>query len=135
MKRPISISDSLASADWDLVAHALATLSNGVEPKNAATRRLRAQLGVIRIIMYEKIREWNGSNSIDLSFFIATFKTIQRMEKEFDAVGIKKRDFIIFLKLLLYRFEKQKLKVKKPLVTISEFGKMKGVVENEHGPL
>jgi len=135
MKRPISISDSLISAEWDLVAHTLATLNNGVEPRNAETRRLRAQLGVIRVIMYEKIKQWNGDNSIDLSFFIASFKTIQRMEKEFDTMGIKKRDFLIFLKLLLGRFEKQKLKAKKPHATLSEFRKMKGVVENEDSPL
>lgn len=135
MKNPISISDGLDSAEWDLIAHTLATLSNGVEPRDAARRRLRAQLGVIRVIMYEKVKGWNGNNSMDLSFFIASFKTIQRMEREFDTMGIKKRDFLIFLKLLLNRFEKQKLNVKKPLVTLSEFGKMKRVVENEHSPL
>lgn len=135
MKRPISVSDSLASAEWGLVAHTLATLDNGVEPRNAAARRLRAQLGVIRVIIYEKIRQWNGESSIDLSFFIASYKTIQRMEREFDTMGIKKRDFLIFLKLLLYKFEKQKLIAKKPFATISEFKKMKRVVEDEYDPL
>ncbi len=82
MKRPDSIIDSLAAADWELIAYTLATMSNGVEPRDAATRRLRAQLGVVRVIMYEKIREWNGNSSIDLSFYIASFKMIRRMEKE-----------------------------------------------------
>ena len=135
MKRSDSISDSLTTAEWELVAHTLATLSNGVEPRNAAMRKLRAQLGVIRVILYEKIKRWDGDDSIDLSFFMGSYKSIQRMEREFDAMGIKRKDFLIFLKLLLYRFEKQKLKVKKPHLTRSEFRKMKGVVENEYSPL
>lgn len=130
MSRPDNISDSLAAAEWELIAHTLATLNCGIEPRTPATRRLRAQLGVIRVIMYEKIRGWNGNSSIDLSFFIASFKTVQMMEREFDAMGIKKRDFLIFLKLLLNKLEKQKLVVKKPHQTLSEFRKMKGVVEN-----
>ena len=72
---------------------------------------------------------------MDMSFFIASFKTIKKIEREFDTRKVKKREFLIFLKLLFYKFQKQKLKVKKPLATIAEFKKMKGVVENGHGPL
>lgn len=135
MKRSIDISDSLASADWGLIAYTLAHINNGIKPKDAASRRLRAQTGIVRIILYEKIKGWNGRSSLDLSFFIAMFKTIQKMEKEFDALEVREREFLIFLKLLLYKFEKQKLIVKKPFANRSEFKKMKEVVENESGPL
>jgi len=135
MKPPSSISDSLADADWDALAHALKTIASGVEGNDAASKRLRAQLGIVRMLMYEEISGWNGSGTIEMSFFIASFKTIQMLEKEFEARGIRKREFLIFLKLLFYKFEKQKLKVKKPLATLAEFKKMKGVVENGRGPL
>jgi hypothetical protein len=135
MTPPRSIRDTLADADWDQLAYALKTVSSGVEGNDPASRRLRAKLGMIRMLMYEEIRGWNGSNSIELSYFIASFKTIQKVEKEFDARGIRKREFLIFLKLLFNKFSKQKIKVKKPLATINEFGKMKGVVENGHSPI
>lgn len=135
MKPPPSISDSLADADWDALAHALKTISSGVEGNDAASRRLRAQLGMVRMLMYEEISGWNGNNTIELSFFIASFKTIQSLEREFEARGVKKQEFLIFLKLLFYKFKKQKIKVKKPLATLAEFKKMKGVVENGRGPL
>lgn len=132
---PLSIQNVLAKAEWDELAHALKTISLGVDGSDAAAKKLRAQLGMIRLLMYEEIRGWNGSNTIELSYFIASFKTIQKVEKEFEARGIKKREFLIFLKLLFNKFEKQKIRVKKPLATLAEFKKMKGVVENGRGPL
>jgi len=135
MNPPISISDSMADADWETLAYMLKKISSGVEGNDAAAKRLRAHLGIIRMLMYEEIRGWNGNNSIQLSYFIASFKTIQKLQKEFDAKGIKKSEFLLFLKLLFYKFEKQKLLVKKPLAKLAEFKRMKGVVENGHGPL
>ena len=135
MNPPVSISDSMADADWDALAYALKTIHGGVEGDDAGAKRLRAQLGMVRMLMYEEIRGWNGNNTIELSFFIASFKTIQKLEKEFEARGVKKREFLIFLKLLFYKFGKQKLMVKKPLAQIAEFKRMKGVVENGRGPL
>ena len=135
MSPPLSISDSLIQADWEELAYALRTIENGIEGEDAESKRLRAQLGVVRVLMYEKIRGWNGENTIDLSFFIASFKTIEKLQKGFDKKGIKKREFLIFLKLLFNKFQKQKLIAKKPLATLAEFDKMKGLVENGRGPL
>jgi hypothetical protein len=135
MTHPVSISDSMADADWDSLAYMLKNISSGVVGDDAASKKLRAKLGIIRMLMYEEIRGWNGNNSIEMSYFIASFKTIQKLQKDFDARGIKKSEFLMFLKLLFYKFEKQKLKVKKPLATLAEFKKMKGVVENGRGPL
>ena len=130
-----SIRDSLANADWDELAYALRKVSSGVEGNDASAKRLRAKLGIIRMLMCNEIKGWNGTNSIELSYFIASFKTIQMVQREFDARGIKKQEFLIFLKLLFYKFSKQKIKVKKPLAKIAEFKKMKGVVENGHSPI
>jgi hypothetical protein len=135
MNPPTSISDSMADADWETLAYMLKKIGSGVEGNDAAAKHLRAHLGIIRMLMYEEIRGWNGNNSIQMSYFIASFKAIQKLQKEFDARGVKKREFLIFLKLLFYKFEKQKLIVKKPLAKIAEFKRMKGVVENGHGPL
>lgn len=135
MNPPLSMHDSFATAEWDSLAHTLRTLSSGVEDEGAAMMKLRAQTGLVRLILYEKMRQFNGDDSIDLSFFIASFKTIQKMETAFDANHIKKREFLVFLKLLLCKLERQKLSVKKPLAMLAEFDKMKGAVEDEYTPL
>lgn len=128
-----SISDSMAAAEWDSIAFALKKVNMKIDGNDAGAKKLRAQIGMIRMIMHDEIIEWNGNNTIDLSFFIASFKTIQKLEKEFEKRGIKKSEFLLFLKLLFYKFKKQKIQVVKPLEKIGEFKKMKGVVENGYG--
>lgn len=131
----LSISDSLTAADWEQLAYALKKVSCGVEGDDPGAKRLRARLGMIRMLMYDEISTWNGNSSIDLSFFVASFKTIRSVQKEYDSRGIKKREFLIFLKLLFDKFQKQRLKVNKRMDTQAEFGRMKGVVENGRSPL
>jgi hypothetical protein len=46
---------------------------------------------------------------------------------------VKKSEFLLFLKLLFYKFKKQKLMAVKPLEKQGEFKKMKEVVENGYG--
>ena len=130
MKSPkYSISDSLVHADWESLANALYSVDCGIEGSSPCAKKLRAQLGVVRAIMYENMVTWNGKNSIDASFLVGSYKAIKRLEGEFEVNGIGNRQLLIFLKLLLYKFEKQKLTVKKPHILIAEFGKMKGVIE------
>ncbi len=125
-----NISDSLADAEWESIAHALKTINVGVEGKDPQSRRLRAKLGMVRILLYERIRGWNGEKTIDLSLLISSFKTIRGFEKDFADSNVRKQEFLVFLKLLFHKFKKQKIRVKKPLATRAEFKKMKSVVEN-----
>jgi hypothetical protein len=135
MGPPLSISDSVATAEWDSLAHAMKSLATGVDAKDARTRSLRTRAGMVRMILYDKLRGFNGDNSIDLAFFIASFRAISRIETDFDSHQVKSREFVIFLKLLLRKFGQQRLMVKKPRAMLDEFGRMKGVVENGHGTL
>ncbi|MBI5046290.1 hypothetical protein HZC07_00990 [Candidatus Micrarchaeota archaeon] len=130
-----SIRDSLANADWETLAHALKTIQIEVDAKHPHAKRLKTKLGIVKILLYEKVRELKQDSPIELSFFIGAVKTINKMEKEFDDHSIKKREFVIFLKLLLYKFGKQKFTVKKPREILGEFRKMKRLVENGHSPL
>jgi hypothetical protein len=130
-----SISDSLDDAEWELIAHTLREMDCGVEGKCAKTRRLRAKLGIIRQILTNEIGQWNGNKTIEGSVFVSSLKSIRKAEREFESLGIKKTEFIIFLGLLLSKFSRQKLLVKKLYAALSEFGKMKGVVEDEEHPI
>jgi hypothetical protein len=135
MNPSLSIRDSFAEVEWDSLAHTMKALRTGVDAKDARSRRLRTKAGLVRMILYHKLRDFNGDNSIDLAFFIASVKTIRTMERDFDSHRIKRGEFLIFLQLLLQKFERQKLTVKKPLAMLAEFGRMKGVVENGYNPL
>jgi len=128
-----SISDSLADAEWETLAYMLKRMDCGIAGEDPASRKLRARLGMVRMLMSEEITRWNGDGYIELSFLIASFKAIRHIETDFTARGVKKSEFLAFLRLLLYKFNKQKIRVRKPLATQAEFGRMKGVVENEHG--
>ncbi len=135
MGPPLSITDSFANAEWDSLAHALRVMGTGVDAMDAGTRRLRTKAGLVRMILYHKMRGFNGDNSMDLAFFIASVKTIRGIEHDFDSHRIKSREFLIFLQFLLQKFGRQKLMVKKPRDMVAEFGRMKGVVENGRNPI
>lgn len=126
MSPPISC--TLEKEEWEFFYNALTTMQLGVTRKDAQSRRLLATLGMTRILLSEKIRGWNGKNTIDLSLFICSLKTIRKISKDFEYYGIKRTDFLILLENLVLKFEKQKLVVKKPLFMLGEFSKMKEVV-------
>ncbi|MBI5227554.1 hypothetical protein HY988_03115 [Candidatus Micrarchaeota archaeon] len=126
---------SLADAEWDVILRGMETLHDDIKENGHKTKKLKVKLGIIKIIMEGKIRELKEKNSIEASFFIATFKTIKNTEKDFDKHGINEREFIQFLKVLMNKLGKQRLLAKKPLDMIGEFGKMKGVVENGYKAL
>jgi hypothetical protein len=135
MSSPDTIINSLDEAEWELIVLALREMDCGIKAKCPKSRRLRAKLGMIRQLLSTEMMGWNGNRSIDASIFISSLKTIRKAEKECESLGIKKTEFIIFLGLLLDKFSRQKLIVKKPYATKSEFGKMKMVMENEEHPL
>ena len=135
MNRPSSISDAIASAEWEAIAKMIATTSTGVEGKSPRSRRLRTKAGLVKMILVNKLGGFNGNDSIDMALFISSFKTIHAIEREYDENKVKKREFITLLKLLLHKFGKQKLIVRKRLDMLNEFDRMKGVVENGNGTL
>ncbi len=122
---------ALDKEEWEFFYNALANMQLGVEAKDAKSRRLRAALGMTRILITQKIKGWNGRNTIDISLLVGSLKTIRRLAREFEYCGIKKTEFQIFLELLLDKFEKQRLQVKKPRLMLSELNKLKGVVSSD----
>ena len=135
MNRPSTIYDAIASAEWETIAKMIATTSTGIEGQSPAQRRLRTKTGLVKLILSQKIGSFNGNDSIEMSLFISSFKTIRGIERDYDANKVKRREFLTLLKLLLDKFGKQKLTVKKRLAMLSELDKMKGVVENGNGTL
>ncbi len=128
MEEPVSPTHSLENEDWETVINILINLDTGVNGSRD-TRKLKKKIGIVRQILYSHLSDMDGSNRIDLSFLIGAIKTIENLEREFDEHGVKGREFLIFFRLLIYKLEKQKLIVNKPMERRFELEKLKEVVE------
>ncbi len=129
MEDPVSLRNTLANEDWDSISNILTNLDTGINGSRD-TRVLKKKVGMIRQILLGQLGKMNGSNEINLSFLVGNIKTVEKLETEFDMYGVKEKEFVIFLRLLLYKFEKLKLIADKPMERRIELFKLKGAVEN-----
>ncbi len=130
-----SLSHALASEDWQSLARMLITMDVELGEDREETRQLQKELCMVKTVLHQHLATTNGSNTIDLSFFVGAVKLVHRLEGEYDRLGVERREFLIFLKLLLTKFGQQRLIVKKPAEMMAEFKKHKGVVEDEYIPV
>ncbi|MGV8085248.1 MAG: hypothetical protein ACP5N9_03280 [Candidatus Bilamarchaeum sp.] len=135
MNHQRSIRESLAHADWDEIIKMMEKIEFDLEINGSKGKKLRAHVGLVKLIMCSKMGSFNGDNSIDMSFFVASHKAVKKLEDQFENNQIRNREFIAFLKLILHKMSKQKLKVKKQREIKDNFERMKGVVENGHSTL
>ena len=135
MNHQRSIRESLAHADWDQIIKMMEKIDLDLEINGSKGKKLRTHVGLVKLLMCSKMRTFNGDNSIDMSFFVASHKAVKKLEDHFESNQIQNREFIVFLKLILHKMSKQKLKVKKHREIKDKFERMKGVVENGHSTL
>ena len=129
MEDPVSLRNTLANEDWDSISNILLNLDTGINGRRD-TRVLKKKVGMIRHIMLGHLKTMNGSSKIDVSFLVGNIKTVEALEKEFESYGVEDKEFVIFMRLLLYKFEKLKVTVQKPMERRIELGRLKGAVEN-----
>ena len=129
-----SIRETLAHADWDAIIKMMENIELDLDD-GQKNKKLRTHIGLVKLLMCSKIRTFNGDNSIDLSFFVASHKAVKKLEEQYEKNNIKNREFVTFLKLVLHKLNTQKLKVKKSREIKDAFERMKGVVENGHSTL
>jgi len=129
MEDSVSLRNTLANEDWDSISNILLNLDTGINGRRD-TRVLKKKVGMIRHIMLGHLKTMNGSSKIDVSFLVGNIKTVEALEKEFESYGVEDKEFVIFMRLLLYKFEKLKITVNKPMERRIELGRLKGAVEN-----
>jgi len=125
-----SIRDILAGSDWESLAEVLRKLDYGVKGQSAEAMKLRAQLGLVKILMHGELSRWNGDGAIDLTYLMASYKCIKRLEGEAEKAGVRRSEFRLFLKLIRDKFMGQKIRAKKRMAMLGELERMKEVVEN-----
>ena len=122
----------IVNEEWGTIARALLSLDTGVEENGTSTKRLHKKAEMVKKVFWEYMNDgYFRKNSIDASLFVGTAKMINSLEKEYEKNRIKRREFLVFLKLILYKFRQQKITAKKQLEIRSEFHRMKRVVEDE----
>ena len=129
MEDPVNLRNTLANEDWGSISNILLNLDTGINGRRD-TRVLKKKVGMIRHIMLGHLNKMNGSDKIDVSFLVGNIKTVEALEKEFESYGVEDKEFVIFMRLLLYKFEKLKITVNKPMERRIELGRLKGAVEN-----
>jgi len=115
---------------WDSLAKMLISLPVDFDNGDAKGRKVRKQMEALKHALYTQMMSFNGNQSVETSFFVASVKAFSGIEKKLEANGVKNSQFVMFLKLILGKIKKQKLLIKKPLEVRNEFSKMKEVVED-----
>jgi len=115
---------------WDSLAKMLISMPVDFGNGDAKGRKVRKQMEALKHALYTQMMSFNGNQSIETSFFVASVKAFAGIEKRLETNGVKNSQFVMFLKLILGKIKKQKLLVKKPREVRNEFSKMKEVVEN-----
>lgn len=126
--------NQIQNEDWDAIAHTLITFDITLATNGNQGRKLKKELGLVKHVLYEHIKS-NNTENLSASFFVGAVKTVKAIEKRFDSNKEERREFLVFLKLLIEKLKKQKIYVKKPMEIRDEFQKMKGVVEDESNSL
>jgi len=124
-----SLSQIIESEDWDALALALISMPVDIRRDTPKLRRIAKELELTKHILYNQIRQLNGNNSIETSLYVCSVKSIHRIEKRLSDYGGGSSQFLMFLGLILEKFKKQKLRIKKPREIREKFGRMKEVVE------
>ncbi len=124
-----NLARDLASEDWLTLANLMLSLDSGINGRRD-TRKLKKKIGVIRNVLYAYLTDEDKKDRLDLSFLVGSIKTTENLEKDFDAHGVYEREFIIFLRMFIYKLEKQKVFAEKPMEKRIEIGKYKGAIDN-----
>ncbi len=130
-----SLSHLFSREDWKSLAQMLISMEPEAGRSDPRTRKLNVELRMTKTLLYNHLMTTNGHKSIDASLFVGSVRLLDRIEREYDELGIERKDFIIFLRMLLDKFSRQNLLVKKPAERLEEFKKHKRVVEDEDIPV
>ncbi len=129
MEEPVTLRHTLATEDALTLANLLLSLDSGVNGRKDA-RKLKRKIGVIKNILYAYLTDGDEKDRINLSFLVGSIKMTENLEKDFDMHGIAERELLIFLRMFIYKLEKQKVYAEKPMEKRIEIGKHKGAIDD-----
>ena len=125
---------SVENEDWDYFANLAMSFVIDFETNCNESKKLKKRLCITKHIIHEHLKDKEYAKSfVNVYLFIALVKLLNNFEMLADKHKIKKTDFVMFLKALLYKIRKEKVFVLKPLERKGEFKKMKDLMDNGLG--
>lgn len=129
-----NVQKQIEEGTWEDIAHMAHAFHIEIEGEGNGTKKFRKELCLVKHILHEHLcNPEHVKDFVNISLFIRMAETINKFEKTCDRHSIKKRGFLLFLKAVLNRIKKEKLRAEKPLERKVEFKKMKDAMENSHG--
>ncbi|MEK6982005.1 MAG: hypothetical protein AABX38_03680 [Candidatus Micrarchaeota archaeon] len=120
--------------NWVALANLTLSFKINIHENGFESRRLKKKLTHIRYLLHENLKNYeNASSFYKARLFVAMVKAIKSIEDDFNKNKIEKREFLNFLKVVLHKLKKERLKIEKPFERKFEFKKMKDAIENGLG--
>ncbi|MBS3068702.1 hypothetical protein J4450_08405 [Candidatus Micrarchaeota archaeon] len=120
----------IENESWEDIAHMAHVFHIELENEHNGTKKLKKELCFVRHILHEHLCNQDQiQNFINTNLFITMVNTVNKFEKAFDKHNIKRREFLLFLRAVLDKLKKEKLKAEKPLERKVEFKRMKNLLE------
>lgn len=129
------LSQAITKEKWEVIATALISTDTGIRENGRSTKKLRTKAEFVKKIFSNYLKNPEKNGKLDASYLVGATKTIEKLEREYEKHKIKENEFLVLLRLILYKFRQEKLTVKKQMEMRSEFQKMKEAVENENKTL
>ncbi len=126
---------TVINESWDSIAQMAASFQIELDSDNKQARKLKKELSVVKHIVSEHLSKEGAERFITPALLVRLIEAIEHFESAFEKHNIKRKDFLIFLKALLFKIKKEKLYVGKPLERQIAFKKMKYMLENGNGHL
>jgi hypothetical protein len=119
----------LDDESWDSIAQMALSFQIELSEEGRHTARLQKELSLVKHILYESMKTPERvEDCLNASFFIRLYKTLDKLEKSFKKHELERTEFLVFLRAVLHKANRQQLRVHKPLERKNEFRRLKDVI-------
>ena len=121
----------IENESWEYIAHLAHTFHIELDSDDNGSRKLKKELCLVKHILHEHLCDPDHLDAfVNTSLFVKLVEAIDKFEKAFDKKNIRRREFLSFLKAVLSKIKKEKLKAAKPLERKIEWIRLKDAIEN-----
>ncbi len=111
-KVPEEMMQNLDTISWDMLANLASDFRFEFQADNLEIQRLTKELHVARAIIVDRLKSHSGGTvSVDSKFLIDLVRLLEKLEAKQEKHGVKYRDFLNFLFLLIEKMKREKLVV------------------------
>ncbi len=128
-----SMQKRIEDESWEYISHLAHSFHIELDSEDVGAKKLKKELCFVKHILHEHLCNPDDiENFLTTSLFVKMVEAIDKFEKTFDKKNIGRREFLFFLKAVLAKIRKEKLKAKKSLERKIELRKLKDAIENGH---